>query len=187
MPGSNKTPREKGLSIRSYAAHRKSLGLSGGSKAGVEKAIDTGRIVQNEHGRIDPEQADAAWAENTDSLRAPAPSTETKRKGGFGTRAATTPVSVDGSGPVTYGQSRAIKEAYQAKLARLDYEQKAGKLVNADKVRVESFQRARHLRDRVLGVSRRVAIVLADETDAHTIEQILDKEIRQALEELANE
>ena len=48
-----------GLSIRAYARHR------GVSHVAVKKAIDTGRITPLPDGTIDPDTADAQWAQNT--------------------------------------------------------------------------------------------------------------------------
>jgi hypothetical protein len=58
-----------GLSLRAYAAHRKALGLSGGSDAAVRKARDAGRITVLNDGTIDPVAADAAWGGSTDTAK----------------------------------------------------------------------------------------------------------------------
>ena len=42
-------------------------------------------------------------------------------------------------GMPTYAESRAVREAYQARLAKLEFEEKSGKLVNADEVKAEAF------------------------------------------------
>lgn len=53
------------LSLRAYARHRAALGLPGRSLAAVQRAIDSGRIVPDRDGRIDPTVADRQWLENT--------------------------------------------------------------------------------------------------------------------------
>ena len=58
-----------GLSLRAYAAHRKALGLSGGSDAAVRKARDAGRITVLSDGTIDPIAADAAWGGSSDAAK----------------------------------------------------------------------------------------------------------------------
>lgn len=60
------------LSQRAYAKHRKELGLPGGTLRAVQKAIRDQRI-QIVDGKINPEQADAAWHENTNPLKQAAP------------------------------------------------------------------------------------------------------------------
>ena len=88
-------------------------------------------------------------------------------------------------GVPNYQMSRAIRETYNAKLARLEYEEKNGKLLNAEDVTREAFEMASRVRDRILGVPCRVASMLAPETDSKVIERLLTQELRNALEELA--
>lgn len=57
------------LSQRKYAAHRRALGLPGGTIRAVQKALLGGRIHALPNGKIDPVQADAEWAANTDATR----------------------------------------------------------------------------------------------------------------------
>lgn len=86
--------------------------------------------------------------------------------------------------PSTYAQARAAREMYQARLARLEYEQKIGKLVSADEVKAEAFAAARRTRDAMLNISSRIANQLAAERDPAKISARLDDEIRRALREL---
>ncbi len=53
-----------------YAVHRKKLGLPGGSRRAVQKALEAQRIHAEPDGRIDFEMADAEWAANTDPMKA---------------------------------------------------------------------------------------------------------------------
>ena len=85
-----------------------------------------------------------------------------------------------------YSQSRAVKEAYQARISRLIYEEKKGSLVNVNEVKFEAFRRARMARDQILAVPDRVAPILAAEDDEDRIQEILESELRDALEVLSN-
>ena len=179
-----------GLSIRAYAQHR------GVSHTAVAKAIKAGRISKEPDGSIDPAKADAQWARNTlpsqnlnTSASKPAPKVATP--------AVSTPVSTGSSRelqpPVETGRisapdyqtSRAIREAYAARLAKLEYEERTAKLISSDEVEMRTFNLARRLRDRMQTLPRRLAAALAAEQDPRVIEQRLDDEIRQALEELS--
>ena len=84
-----------------------------------------------------------------------------------------------------YQTSRAIREAYAARLAKLEYEERTAKLISSDEVEMRTFNLARRLRDRMQTLPRRLAAALAAEQDPRVIEQRLDDEIRQALEELS--
>ena len=90
-------------------------------------------------------------------------------------------ITTGGAQPSTYAQARAAREMYQARLAKLDYEQKIGKLVPADEVKAEAFRAARQVRDVLLNISGRVAHVLAAETDPAKVSARLDDEIRDVL------
>ncbi len=146
------------VSIREYARRR------GVSHTAVRKAIAAGRIVPEPNGGIDPEKADLMWAARTESRQ----------------------VELDGDeGGLGYRKARAYKEAYKAKLAKLEYEIKTGKLLDKNEVDVACFNWARGTRDRIQLISRRVAHRLAAETDARSVEEILDTEIREALVKLS--
>lgn len=164
------------LSISAYARHR------GVSHVAVIKAIKSGRIEKEADGTIDAEKADAAWRKNsnpspkrtTEIDVAPAPTRE---------RHPDPPIV--NSGP-SFAQSRAVREAYNARLAKLSYEEKSGSLVKTDAVKVAWFNVLRVLRDRILNLPDRLAPVLASETDQAKIRDLLEQELRQALEDSAD-
>ena len=179
-----------GLSIRAYAQHR------GVSHTAVAKAIKAGRISVEPDGTIDPAKADAQWARNTlpsQNLNTGAAKPAAK----VATPPVSTPVATVSSrelpppletGRISapdYQTSRAIREAYAARLAKLEYEERTAKLISSDEVEMRTFNLARRLRDRMQTLPRRLAAALAAEQDPRVIEQRLDDEIRQALEELS--
>lgn len=143
----------KGLSIRAYAEHRKTMGLHGSSPWSVKKAIRDNRITRDEDGKIDPEVADRQWDQNTDPAQQRGPR---EPPSNVKSRPAPGPDSPL-SGIPSYSQSRAVKEAYQARIARLQYEEMTSQLVRADSVKVEAFRRARMIRDQILAIPDRMA------------------------------
>jgi len=164
-----------GLSASAYAKRR------GVSHVAVLKAIKTGRIVKESDGTIDPEKADAAWAKNTSQAQ----QRKAVKKIEPASERPIDPPLVN-SGP-NYAQSRAIKEAYLARLAKLEYEEKSAVLVRADSVKVAWFNTLRVLRDRVLNLPDRLAPILASEADPRKIGELLDTELRQILNDAAHE
>ena len=138
------------------------------------KAIKAGRIGKEPDGTIDVAKADAAWQTNTDPAQQRTPAASSFQS---------EPPQL--AGP-SFAQSRAIREAYNARLAKLAYEEKAGELVRTDAVKVTWFNILRVLRDRTLNLPDRLAPILAAETDPKQITALLDDELRQILDDVAD-
>jgi hypothetical protein len=85
----------------------------------------------------------------------------------------------------SYAGSRAAREAYMARLAKLDFEKRSGKLVDADDVRAQMFALGRRARDSLLGVPDRLAPILAGQADAAVIHRLLTEELERGLAELS--
>ncbi len=163
------TKKSKSLSYRAYAKHR------GVSTEAVSKAVRTARITAGPDGKIDPERADREWDANSDPSRNPVRVKESN--------------DVSDAAPAglpPYAQSRAIREAYEARIKKLDYEVKKGKLVNADEVRVAVFNIARVARDKILNLPDSVAPVIVGK-NLKEVHEVLSKETRLICEEIAND
>ncbi len=155
------------VSIRQYAKHR------GVSHTAVEKAVKQGRIKLTD-GKLDVEAADRDWSRNSSPLNAPKLRSRTAAGDG------------PASGP-TYAQSRAVRELYLARLSKIEFEERAAKLVSRDEVTVAAFTKARTVRDNLLNIPDRLAAMLAAEVDPTQVHQILSDEIRKALIELSGD
>lgn len=178
-----------GLSIRAYAQHR------GVSHTAVAKAIKAGRISVEPDGKIDPAKADAQWARNTlpsqnlnPGVSKPAPKVATRPVSTVSSAEAQAPLETRATAP-DYQTSRAIREAYAARLAKLEFEERTGKLISKAEVDVKFFQLARQLRDRLQQIPRKlapeiVALVVAD-PDVRGVTDVLEVAIREALEDLS--
>jgi phage terminase Nu1 subunit (DNA packaging protein) len=86
----------------------------------------------------------------------------------------------------TYAEARTIRTVFQAKLARLEFETKQGKLIEAEGVRLRISEHVRALRDGLLGLPDRLASTLAAETDQRKVHVLLRTEITRELEALAH-
>lgn len=151
------------LTQAGYAKHR------GITRQAVFIAVTDGRISTIKNGKkrsIDPVIADKEWARNTSKenyvLEEP----------------------VDTSEPVAYALSRAKKEKYNAKIAKLEFEERSGRLVCAEKIKKDAFKLGRNIRDSILNIPDRVAAQLASETEAFEVHKILKDELTKALSEL---
>lgn len=160
------------LSVSAYARHR------GVSHVAVLKAIKSGRIEREADGTIDVAKADASWRSNTSAAQQREPQREPERR-------SEEPAAQTTGGP-SYAQSRAVREAYNARLAKLDYEERTGVLVRIDTVKVAWFKILRVLRDRAMNLPDRLAPVLASETDQKIVRSLLEEELRQILDDAAN-
>jgi hypothetical protein len=165
------------VSIREYARRR------GCSHVAVMKAAKSGRITLTD-GKVDTETADRQWASNTDAAQ--------RRDAGALAPASTVsapgqPAPSTGSpSQITYSTQRAIREGYLARLAKIEFEVKTGKLIEVDKVRVKAFNLARKARDMLGGLPDRLAPILAGESNAFEIHRLLTEEIRRVSDEIAH-
>ena len=177
------------LSQRAYAKH---LGVSEGA---VRKAIKSGRISIDKNNLIDPELADRQWQENTDPSKQRIKN-EDLNIGSLNNnqeahkRLESTNSSANSDNKnittQTYQKSRAVKETYEAKLRKLEYEIKSRKFIPADEVKVKAFNLGRAVRDRLLNVPNQVAPMLVNQSDIFAVKKILSDHIAKALEELSN-
>lgn len=177
------------VSLRAYARHR------GVTLKAVQKAIESGRIHPNADGKIDPDRADAEWARNTGpkarriaSTPNPAPTRGQPR------------AEPSAGGGLDYAMARAIIANYEARLVKLDYEERIKKLVKADEVSIAAFNLFRMFRDRLLNMPDRVVGALlaefrealravnidAEAVRLEKVHGILMAEVRSFLEEFAD-
>lgn len=147
------------LSRREYAKHR------GVTVSAVQKAVETGRITLT-NGKIDPEKADKEWTENTN------PAYNTPR--------------TDDNFSTPYQKSKIMKTTYDAMLKKLEYEERAGKLVSRAQVESDVFAASRATRDHLLMIPKRVAPRIIGLKNISDIEYILSQEITNSLTSLCN-
>lgn len=159
------------VSFREYARRR------GVTLKAVQKAIASGRITTVTSGKrkkIDPAVADSQWGERTD------PAKQRVAEAAQGAAAGSPDPAK------TFIGARAMLEAFRAKTAKLIYEQKAAKLVDAAQVKIQAFECARIVRNAIENIPNRIADELAAETDPGKVHRMLTEELHRALEELAN-
>lgn len=87
----------------------------------------------------------------------------------------------------SYSAARSLRENYQAEHARLDLEERLGRLTLTEDVVQRNFAAARRARDRLLGLPGRLADKVISAPDARAVRMLLDREIRAVLDRLADE
>ncbi len=147
------------MSQRAYARRR------GLVHSAVQRAVQSGRISTLANGQIESDVADAEWTQNS-NVR-------------IGRRHHSSDADVPSA--VQYERARAIREHYQARLAKLEFEQKVGSLVPKDEVQIAAFNEFRIHRDAMLNLPDRLAAMLAAETEPARCHEILADEIRKSL------
>jgi hypothetical protein len=177
------------ISLRAYSRMR------GVSLYAVQTAIASGRVTavrRDDKGRItgiDPVKADAQWASNTDATEAARTGADPFRgavvQPDLVDRAAGEPPAAGPSDTSEYQASRAKREEYQAEMARLTLLERLGQVGS-----IEGFLRAvtdaaQLTQDRVLQVPSRISTSLAVETDPIKIETLLTRELKDALDGIA--
>lgn len=176
----------KEMSKTEYAAQR------GVTKQAVYAAVRSGRIAGAvlPNGKIDADRADQLWADNTHPSSGYSGHIE---KRGRKTpnldevREKASAVGIDPNAPPPLAESKTLQAAYQARLAQIEYEEKSGKLVDADEVKKAAFKAARVTRDAILAIPDRVAAQFAGMTDPFTIHSTLTAELRGAIEEITKD
>ncbi|MDP1570353.1 MAG: hypothetical protein Q8L86_10140 [Vicinamibacterales bacterium] len=189
------------MSLRAYARHR------GVAPSSVVVAVQSGRlrlcVVRDEKGRpkiADVAVADREWDAGTDLSRAPG-----YVKARADARAASTPAlplsaaddvvppsdSQDDETPsgdtvsrsLTLSEATALEKDWKARIAELDYRERAGELVNARAVEARIVDEYSKCRTKLLAVSRKAKATMPHLTHADVLQ--FDVLIREALEDLA--
>lgn len=176
---------EQAITQNAYAKHR------GVTHRAVQKAIESGRLQkalvrQGAKTLVLPSVADQEWARNTDTSKPSntvQPYTAQTAPAPAAAPAAAQEPSVP-AGP-SLAQSRAIREAYQARLAKLEYEERSGKLIGADEVRLAAFKAARDARNALLSIPDGIAAQLAATTSTFECHRIVLEEVKRVCGELA--
>lgn len=195
----------EGISLRDFG---RQIGVTGEA---VRKAIADGRIPKDCVGQrvvgagkvwpviIDARRAAQHWGKNADATQVRDKAVMSAgAKRGWQKRRGEDPGDDDlydddpppdrqtgkGGGP-SYNDIRKVTESYKAKLARLEYEEKSGKLVDAEAIAVAEVTMLTSLRNRLRGVpseaKSRIPHLTIDEIE------VLEELIDQALNDTADE
>jgi hypothetical protein len=167
-----------GISQRAYAR------LRGVRLSAVQKAVATKRITPNADGTIDPERANEEWARNTFAGKTLHQATQQQQQQAAKPQAARQPPPRGGSSgmpgqpevndPIaTYLRARAVSETFKARTAQLEYEERAGKLIQATKAGEYAANWSGIVGDALSAFADRVAPLVAAAKSEAEIHRIL--------------
>lgn len=152
--------------------------LVGVSKVAVHKAVKNGRLTEGvsftrngQKYEFDFDAAKKEWDENRDENFIRDGGTQQQQQAKL--RAP------------PFQESRAIREAYQARITKLEFEEKSNKLVDVETVKRQQWQIARRVRNAMLNIPAKIAAEVAAEVDPNKVEFMLLREINEALSEIA--
>jgi hypothetical protein len=191
------------MSVSEFARHR------GTTDRAVRAAIIARRIQREADGSINSEQADLDWDRNSrEPRRDPTVDVEAgyKRRATWAKKnsaraqavaaAQPQPQAAAPESPVDYGKlednsmsyadARAYEQNINAKLKQIELAQRQGSVLPRDRVAQSIETLFRVHRDAVLNIPNRVAALMFEQTSVADVHAVLDHELRQSLEELAD-
>ena len=171
-----------GISARAYAR------LRGVHHSAVQKAIQAGRITPNSDGSIDPERADREWLLKTNPRMDYARPSPPQGGSGFpsmppgGPSPEPASLGAPSSDPVTaFLRARAVNETFKAKISQLEYEQRTGKLIPAERAGEYASTFSAVTKDALMSLPDRLAPMLAAVNDEKAIHRLLTAEVTAVL------
>jgi tRNA U34 5-carboxymethylaminomethyl modifying GTPase MnmE/TrmE len=159
--------------------------LMGWSAAYVTKLKKADRLVMTADSRVDVEASQARILATRDPNRDDVVSRNVADRAEAKVKPPPADADVDEDGLVDFQTARALKENYLARQAKVDYEERIEKLVDAEAVSMKQYELARQIRDSLLAIPSRIAEQVAAESDSSACARLLEQEIRQALEAAA--
>ena len=165
----------------------------GVSRQAIHKHVDAGTLAVGDDGKIDLDQARAAMqtlhpgSKTVQALAASTPPAPTTSNQVVIPAAATQFLAdADEHGMSTnYHIARTLREAEEARMARLKREEMEGQLIRLEAVRSVAANTLAATREALLQLPARLSTVLAAEASPGKVHDLLQQEIHQALAQLA--
>lgn len=164
--------------------------LRGVSSQAVKYAIETGRLKnsvrQKANGKweVMPDIANVEWDANTDSTKQHNLKNKAPRPAPFIRPGFKPPESDAPQSGISFVEAKAQREYYLAELARLEYEEKSEKLVDAEAAQQAWFKIITETKTKLMALPTKARANLPHLSLADVA--ILERLVRESLEELAN-
>lgn len=162
--------------------------LVGVSRAAITKLCHAGRIPVLPNGKLDKNQALAAYQQTQQVGREISADNGGKSKGGLNLAVAamsddSTAMAAGSLATIItqYNKAKTVEKTFQAKLKQLEYEKEKELLVPTLEVEADAADLAEELRGRLFAIAPRAA-VKCEGKPARAIERIIEDEISYAIE-----
>ena len=152
------------MSQAEYARHRRV------SRQYVSRLAKAGVLVMRA-GKVDVAASDAVLDDRPEKV----------------SEAATSATVEAGLQTTSYAQAKLADMVFRARLRKLEYETRSGKLIPADEVKVQWFRLARQIRDKLLGLPAKLAPQLAALAEVRQVRELLAVEIEAVLRGLQDD
>jgi len=159
------------MSQSDFARHR------GKSRQYISKLAKAGALILRA-GKVDVAASDLVLDDRPVDME-PAPSA-----------ASVPPRSPAGDGgqqPASFAQARTVEAVYRARLRKLEFEEKSGAVLPADRVKDKWHAMTRQMRDKLLALPAKIAPQLAAASAVAEVRDLLDAEIITILKDLQGE
>jgi len=158
--------------------------LMGVSAAAISKAIKQGRLNHHvdDNGKkfLLLDEAQLEWERNTfhgaRNNAANVSEEEIKKK-----------LQTDENAIPSLNDSRAVREAFRARIEKIRYEELSNKVVDVEKAQKEYYEIARRIRDSMMAIPDRISAQLSAESNQFKVHKKLSDEIRIAIRSLIEE
>ena len=163
--------------IYGYAKHRKELGLSGGTRGAVQKAIKTGRITKGADGKINVARADRDWEQNLNQRKrhqTPKPSQSIEPG-----QAPETPEDE------TFLEAQRQHEWLKVQKEEMELRLRKAELLERSQVKEEVSKMLTTFKNKMLYIPSRISQKLGAVTDDRERRSIIETEIKEALSSLS--
>lgn len=155
--------------------------LKGWNRSYVTKLVKLGKVTLID-GMIDPGQAERQLHAASDPSQAGRHKSVVKTKPT--TQEAPTQSVIDITPSIDFNSARTMREAYSAKIRKMEYEKLKGELIEVGTVKRDAYRVGRRIRGRMEAIPARLDTLLAAETDPRVCRRMMMDEITKALEGL---
>lgn len=170
---------ERQLVTRSEYARMRGLAYDS-----VRQAVLDGRVPIHGRNKIDVEEADRAWAANTDPRKGGGAALsrsgdgdgEAKPRGGGGS-----PGRLVRGGQVTYNAVRTQHEQLRLELAQMEADERRGVTVRVEEVRRGGLEAGQRVKEAVMRVPAQLAAAMAAATAPGECRRMMEESLREAL------